>query len=181
LTKKTLNNFLLISGSGRNIGKTTLACLLIEQLSRKHDVVGIKISPHVHGGDSDKELFKDLGNARIFIEADKSSNKDSSRMLRSGASNVYYIECDDEGLSDAVNLIAKSLAKEVLVICESGALTYYFKPGFHILIKGHNADESKLSFQLNLELSNITISSDIVFKPCSIQVSNESGEWKFNY
>lgn len=181
LEKKYLNNFLLISGSGRNIGKTTLACLLIEQLSNKHYVVGIKISPHTHDGDSDKEMFKDTGKAKIFVESNTKSNKDSSRMLRSGASKVFYIECNDDGLPEAIDSVTGSIEKHALVICESGALAQFFKPGYHILIVGDNIDESKPSYKINLELSNVAISSNTVFRSEAIKVFNKSGDWIFEY
>ncbi len=36
--------WIVVGGTGRNIGKTTLVEILINYLSVKHDVIGIKIS-----------------------------------------------------------------------------------------------------------------------------------------
>jgi len=41
-------NILLVSGNGRNSGKTTLACKIIERFSKDHEITGLKISPHFH-------------------------------------------------------------------------------------------------------------------------------------
>ena len=41
-------NLLLVSGNGRNVGKTYFACRIIGLLSQKNPVTAVKISPHVH-------------------------------------------------------------------------------------------------------------------------------------
>ena len=44
---KTLKNWIIIAGNGRNTGKTTLACQIISA-NKGYGVTGIKISPHHH-------------------------------------------------------------------------------------------------------------------------------------
>ena len=38
-------NMVLIGATGRNVGKTTLACALIERLRKEFTVVGVKVTP----------------------------------------------------------------------------------------------------------------------------------------
>ncbi len=45
---KSMPNILLIAGTGRNVGKTLLACEIIQQLSKTMAVTAIKTSSHEH-------------------------------------------------------------------------------------------------------------------------------------
>ena len=39
-----ISNMVLIGATGRNTGKTTLACALIEHLRKRHRVIGVKVT-----------------------------------------------------------------------------------------------------------------------------------------
>ena len=54
---KLVKNMVLVSGSGRNCGKTTVACNLITQLSENEFVYGLKITPHFHLTGQKQELL----------------------------------------------------------------------------------------------------------------------------
>ncbi|MFC1635633.1 hypothetical protein ACFL5Z_12390 [Planctomycetota bacterium] len=40
-----LDGMLMIGSTGRNIGKTELACAILRQYSQSHNIVGIKVTP----------------------------------------------------------------------------------------------------------------------------------------
>ncbi len=179
VNRPELKNFLVVSGSGRNVGKTTLACSLIHQLSLKTEVIGVKISPHLHNNPDNLVILTKSENVRIFLENNPATNKDSSRMLRSGASKVYYIECNDEGIEEAIVALNKTISYKIPVVCESGALGYLSKPGFHILIDS-NKSVKKASYNENKRVANIIIDSDKVIDYHDSIVEFENGSWKFN-
>jgi len=154
------DNILLISGSGRNSGKTTLACNIIKHLSKSREVIGLKISPHVHLTGKNQEIIMQEEHFSIFRESDSNSGKDSSRMLDAGAMEVYFVLCDDENLWRIEKNLIKIASKGYPVICESGSFAKRYTPGLHILVKGENPDNAKKSYRYNLEMANLVVLSE---------------------
>jgi hypothetical protein len=133
-----LKNILLISGTGRNTGKTTFACKIITHFSKQFDLVALKISPHYHDtGLTPEQLVINTG-YRIIKERDAESGKDSSRMLKAGARESIFIQCSDEYMLDAMNSLSAKILKDVPVICESGSLGDYLVPGVHLMVRPLN-------------------------------------------
>ena len=127
-------SLLLISGNGRDSGKTTFACKLIRHFSKELDVTGIKISPHFHEmKDYEEVIFAD-DFVIITRERNTSSGKDSSRMLRSGARKVFYIQAGDKLLPTALMKLAPLWESRKPVICESGGLINYLTPGLFFML-----------------------------------------------
>lgn len=125
-------NFLLIAGNGRNVGKTFLACKIIEHLSKKQAVTGIKISPHFHA--VEKEKIRIQTNDFIIIEECQSTQKDSSLLLQAGAKKVYFVMAAQENLKKAFsNLI--DILPQTAVVCESGGLQEFINPGLFLFVK----------------------------------------------
>ena len=134
------NKILLISGSGQNTGKTTLACKIIEQNKEKQIVV-IKISPHFHTVENGDLLYSD-NLYQIYQEHNTDGIKDSSKMLIAGAKEVFYIQATDKGLDLAYKKVSELISNNSFVVCESGGLRDIIKPAVFIFIK--NIDESKI-------------------------------------
>ncbi len=157
---KELKNILLVSGSGRNCGKTTVVCHLISQLTGKYKVYGLKITPHFHlTGKSQQLVFEGKG-YKIFKENDSYSNKDSSRMLKAGADEVYFIQCVDVNLQKAYKHLKKLIPENCPVVCESGSFANVYQPGFHILVKGITVDETKVSYRSNVKRADVILAYD---------------------
>jgi hypothetical protein len=157
---KELKNILLVSGSGRNCGKTTLACNVISKVTEKENVIGIKISPHFHRMKNNHKLVAEGFGFHVFRELSIESEKDSSRMLKAGASEVYFIQSEDADLEGAFEKLHLLIPANIPIVCESGSLANVFKPGLHLLIKGENADENKKSFVSNLKKADFILSKD---------------------
>lgn len=140
IEKIEIPKLILISGNGRNSGKTTLAELIVAYLAQEHPVNGIKISPHLHGVttemNSNQMIFGD-NNLRIYRETDPGTAKDSSRMLRAGCQNVWFIIAGDEFLLQALNLVLTKTTPGDLLICESPALIRFITPGLFFFMKGN--------------------------------------------
>jgi hypothetical protein len=178
---KDFKNILLISGSGRNCGKTTLACNIIRLLSETEDVFALKISPHFHQtGNKQKLIFEGL-DYRIFRETDMNSNKDSSRMLKAGAKDVFFIQSEDNKLIDVYDSLKKHLPENSPIVCESGSFANVFKPGYHILVKANSEGQTKKSFSTNLDKANIIVSQkDFTTERLNFCIQYSKLNWTIN-
>jgi DNA-binding transcriptional ArsR family regulator len=135
-------NLFLIAGTGNKSGKTTLACRVIEQF-RDTGITGIKITPHFHETIPGLNLLEGTEGYSIYEETDPGTQKDTSRMLRSGAAHVYFAKVTDGHLADAFKEIMKLIPEGTPVVCESPALRHYVEPGLFIIMKSDNEDNSK--------------------------------------
>ncbi|WP_461629958.1 hypothetical protein [Labilibaculum euxinus] len=127
-------NILLITGTGRNVGKTLFACRLIEKLKCENELVCIKISPHFHELSKELEIISETDNFVIAKETSKTGSKDSNRLFRAGSKKVYYVQAKDDHLTEILSYFEKILSAETPVICESGGLRDLIEPGLFLMI-----------------------------------------------
>lgn len=128
------SHLLLIAGTGRNTGKTLLASSIIEKFSFDFKITGIKISPHFHKGTASLHSIYQNENFNIYQENSLTSSKDSSRMLKSGASQVFYMECYDANMKAAFEMFLQTVDIPGPIVCESPALRKYIQPGLFIIV-----------------------------------------------
>lgn len=124
-------DILIVAGAGRNVGKSTLICQLIEKFSGLHPIA-IKVSPHFHQQPEENQKYI------IQQERDFYAHKDSSRFLRAGAHRVYFLQSLDDHLQDAFYALSDSLPAGVPLVVESGGLAKFVKPGMLIFVQGMN-------------------------------------------
>jgi len=130
-------NLLLIGGSGRNVGKTTLALEVIKRAAKISAVTGLKVSAFKRGEEQFHGIHHDFPTSgfRITEEKGELPNKDTARMLSAGASNAYFIESPDYMIPEAWTSFNNSCNPQNLpVVCESRSLRKYVKPGLFILL-----------------------------------------------
>ncbi len=151
-----LKNSLIISGTGQNVGKTTLICSIIKQNSDKH-IIAVKISPHFHKLNNNEIIISKSKNFVIVKEENKTRNKDSSKMLLAGASEVYYVQCTDKYLTQALNIIIDAVPKNSNYIFESGGVRNIINPDLFIMIKSSDYNNERPSVNKNLEIADLTI------------------------
>jgi molybdopterin-guanine dinucleotide biosynthesis protein len=176
---KELKNMLLLSGSGRNVGKTTLACNLIRHLSKNRKVYGLKLSPHFHKMNHLQKLIAQGEGYKVYREFDLDSGKDSAKMLSAGANEVYFIQCMDEKIETAFESIAKSIPEDIIVVCESGSLARVYKAGLHLLVEGREIDMNKKSYKTNLKSNDYIIkASDFDENDIAFEIEYNGIEWK---
>ncbi|MGE4289148.1 MAG: hypothetical protein AB7E36_10685 [Salinivirgaceae bacterium] len=130
-------NMLVVAGTNRNVGKTTLACKIIHQISQLQPVVAIKITPHFHADCSSCQLLYVEKGLQITKELSTTSHKDSSLMLAAGASEVFYVQATDEKLPIVINFLIQRIAENIPVVCESAAIRNFINPGKFILLSGN--------------------------------------------
>jgi molybdopterin-guanine dinucleotide biosynthesis protein len=129
----TLSNWLLISGSGRNVGKTSLICRIIHEMSDLKPV-SVKISSHIHPLPEDSEWIIRKEDFAVIRET-HINTKDSSKMLQSGAAAAYYAQGPDYRLPEILAALTP-FTHDCPVICESGGLRKLIVPGVYLIIKG---------------------------------------------
>ena len=151
---------LLIAGTGRNSGKTTLACKLIKKISAGCPVVALKITPHFH---------QDYGNGKVIIESDDlviieevnpGTGKDSSLMLKAGAAKSYFVMAKDEQLKEAFELIIKQLPTKTPIVCESGGLRYFVEPGAFLMMNRIENKTCKEGIEMLIGIADQRITFD---------------------
>ena len=170
----TFNNLLIIAGTGRNSGKTTLACMVINKFSNQSPVA-VKISPHFHEPAEELEDVYSGNNYRIYRETGTTGNKDTARMLRAGAVQAIYVQVNDEYVAEAFGKAVEKLPAGRPLVCESPALGRHIKPGMLFI-----ADNK--SIEIKKDLSSLLRKPDRTFFPLTgeTDISNlafSSGTW----
>ncbi len=174
---------LLVSGSTRNVGKTTLTCRLIKR-NADQQVVAVKVSPHWHPQPDDaEEVYRD-DDLLIIRENNPTGSKDSSRMLRCGAGQVFYVQNRiDERLPGVFQMILDIAGHQHPFIFESAALGKYIQPAAHFHVtrppqKGDKLRPGNVPSDHILHFDGESFDFDIsriVWKDNTWQITPESG------
>lgn len=165
-------NMLLIAGTGRNVGKTTFACKIIENISKTVPVVAIKITPHVHELCPSCQVLYKSANLSITEETSKDAPKDSSKMLAAGAQKVYYVQGADAHLQHVVEFLQERIPNDSAVVCESAALRNKVAPGLFVLMSTTPQESLKNEGLIGLAQVHIL---DYVYDPGQFRFEN--GMW----
>ena len=173
------NQVLLVAGTGRNSGKTTFVSSICQTLSQEFKPVCMKISNHFHEQIGAVCLItaKDY---KIYEETQVSSDKDTARMLASGASRVFFIEAEEPFIFTAFKSVLDLISPNIPIICESGGLRKYIKPSVFIMLHTKETDP-KLSSKELMPLADRVLESDFgtLHIPHNI-VTFENHKWKLN-
>lgn len=139
------SNILAISGTGRNVGKTTLTCGIIKKLGIDQKPTAVKISPHFHSVNYDNSISEEHETFSIYKEDRSDREKDSSKMLAAGADPVFYIQAQDRHMADVWRKLSKHIKVNIPVIIESGGIDEIIEPGLSILVTKSNYKKSSTS------------------------------------
>ncbi len=169
--RKKFKNIILIAGSGRNVGKTTLGCEII-QAKKSCEVIAVKITPHFHKA-TPGLVEIDKGNGWIISEeTNESTPKDTSLFLKNGAEKSYFIQAKENKLGLAFNAIKKLLPKDKLIVIESAALHKIIQPAlFLFVLPNGKLIESKIEATIG-EADLIVISTGKLFYPSSKKITH---------
>ena len=142
MAEVNLPNMLLVSGVGRNSGKTSFLCEVIRRFHKKFHVTAIKISPHFHDPEMENVIICNSGYV-ISKETNPARAKDSSRFLNAGADTVYYVQAEDSSLPEAWEYLRNLLEPNAIIVCEGGRLRHLVTPGLFILCNFFDKTRSK--------------------------------------
>ena len=141
--KNYYSNIFLIAGSGRNVGKTTFCCKLINKFAKENRIIAIKITDHFHDlKDQSLKYYYNTENYIIAEELDSTGEKDTSRYLKSGADSSFLIISKRETLPEALKKLDLLIDFEINpIILESGSFMDFIKPE----ISGFVTNNSKIT------------------------------------
>jgi len=151
-------DLLLVSGSGRNVGKTTFICDVIAS-NRLKKMAAIKITPHFHDPSKSLVPIVENDNFRIYEETDYASGKDTSRYLRAGAERSFFIQTSDAFLKESFQLTSVLLDPDLPFIVESARLRHIVVPELFVFIQGSDSIEKPSAIEMR-QLADITAFSD---------------------
>ena len=164
--RQKFENILLVAGCGQNVGKTTFACQIIQQLKGQKST-GVKITPHFHSPTPGLIKLAGTENWKLFEETNTTTNKDSSLLLKSGAEKSYLIQTKPEALADAFSVLKKFLPENQPIIAESATLIEIINPGFFVVILPIGECKKKEMEPLLHKADLIVISNGNHFNPPS--------------
>ena len=156
--RQKIENILLIAGCGQNVGKTTFACQVIQHLKGQMST-GVKITPHFHSPTPGLIELAGTKNWKLFEETNVDTNKDSSLLLKSGASKSYLIQTRPEVLAEAFLELQKYLPENLPIIAESATLIEILDPGYFVVILPDEKCKKK-STETLLPLADLIVISD---------------------
>lgn len=170
-------NLLLIAGTGTKSGKTTMACRIIEQFN-KLKITAVKISPHFHEATPGlKAIYEEKGYS-IYEETNRDATKDTSRMLLSGATKVYFAKVLDDRLRFVFDKIMGLIPEYTPIICESPALRNYVEPGVFIIMTSRSTNKHRNINNLQ-QLPHVMFKLEELSEISSLPIGFENGKWIF--
>ncbi len=153
------SNWIIVGGTGRNIGKTTLVGKLVGKFGSLVPLTAVKISNikpenrSFHGHDVERFSEKIL----LQKELRTDGNKDSMRFLKAGAQTSWFIQTEDAFLPETFPEIQAVLKEAQWVICESNSLRSVVRPGLFIMVKGENDTSGKKDVPKLLQLADVVV------------------------
>ncbi len=174
---------LMIGGSGRNVGKTTLICAILRKFASANSIIGLKVTG-IRPGEEDSHGHHThplTENYSIVQESGENIRKDTAKMLQAGARKVYFIQSTDEQLPLAMKSFFELEDRNSIIICESRGLRHLLKPGVFILIsnpahtnlKSKNVEFVKYAnLHLQFDSENHTMETN------ADKVNIENGMWQ---
>jgi hypothetical protein len=175
-------NMILLGAGGRNSGKTLLACKIIERYSHKHFIVGVKVttirktdSTCPRGGEGCGACTSLDGVYCITEELDKTTTKDTSRLLASGADRVFWLRVLNTHLKEGLDALFDALPGNSAIVCESNSIRTVLKPGVFLLVRDKNHNTMKPSARSVQKMADRIVEFDpakVHHKPFDIDIDD---------
>ena len=157
----------MVGALGRGAGKTKLACSLIRKFSSRHNIIGIKVTPVEKAdgscprGGSGCGVCSSLdGHYYIAEETDHEADKDTCRMLASGAERVFWLRALKTHLEEGAAALLDVIGSGVVSVCESNSLRRVIEPGLFIMVKGCGEENRKASAKDVIQYADRTVFFD---------------------
>jgi molybdopterin-guanine dinucleotide biosynthesis protein A len=133
---------IMIGDAGGNEGKTELACSLIRRVAPQVPVVAVTVTTvreHAGGcprGDEGCGICSNLtGDFEITEETDCSEDEDRARLLRAGATRVFWLRCLHEALEPAATALLERIGPGQVVVCGSNSLRTRVEPDLFLMVR----------------------------------------------
>jgi molybdopterin-guanine dinucleotide biosynthesis protein len=137
-------SILLIAGNGRKTGKTSLALQIIQKFAKDYRIYGLKVTtmyPEELKNHGTKKMS--ASNFEFLHETGTNPLKDTAKMLNAGAMDAYYVSVEEEMLPKALESLFLQMNTNNLIVCESGSLRNYLRPGLFIYLEDSEKENNK--------------------------------------
>jgi hypothetical protein len=166
--KLYIPQMLLIGATNRNSGKTTLAVAAAKLWKDYYPVIGLKITAIQEkdgkcprGGEGCGVCANVKGEYEISEETNISSNKDTSILLASGISKVYWLKTLKSHMYEGIQNLMSQIPKNTLIICESNSLREIVVPGGFIMLNNQENSQMKNSASEVIHMADLIITGDV--------------------
>lgn len=140
----------VVGGQSRNVGKTSLACGLIAGMP-ECNWTALKITQFGHGfcARDGKECDCAAGSPEhpyaLARELDAEGGSDTSRMLRAGAREVYWLRALEGRLKDALPLAAARWGADANILIESNSVLDHLEADVYLPVIDASVEDYKAS------------------------------------
>lgn len=162
-----LDGMLMIGSAESKVGKTELACKLLRNFSKNHNITGIKVTTikdrdgwNDHGGEGCGVYSSLEGPYQINEEFNRNSGKDTARLLAAGASRVFWLRVLKEHIPAGMTAILDIIGKDAISICESNSLREIVEPGLFLMTKNSGSESWKNTARWVKKYADMVVSSD---------------------
>lgn len=150
----------IVGGSTRNIGKTSVVAGLIAAL-REREWTAIKITQYGHGICSANGKDCDCATADHSVafteERDRSGVSDSSRYLVAGAKRSLWVRTQQGELFEAMPRLRREIAEGGNVIVESNSLLQFIQPDLFLSVLDPAVEDFKGSARRYLDRADLIL------------------------
>ena len=150
----------IVGGSTRNIGKTSVVAGLIAAL-KERDWTAIKITQYGHGICSADGKECDCATADHTVafteERDRSGRSDSSRYLMAGAKRSLWVRTQQGELFEAMPRLRREIAEAGNVIVESNSLLQFVRPDLFLSVLDPAVEDFKGSARRYLDRADLIL------------------------
>ena len=135
----------VVGGSGRNVGKTSLVCALMAALP-EFRWIAVKITSHVHG------VYEP-----VWEERTAGQGTDTARYLAAGAQRAFLVTAEDTELPVRLSELRAKLGPDVHLIFESNRIVEWLQPDVCLAVQGAEESETKPSWARFAQRADATI------------------------
>jgi hypothetical protein len=176
---------LMIGATGRNAGKTELACRVIRDLAARVPIAALKVTTVVgadggcpHGGEG-CGTCSSLGEPWcVTRELDAGSGKDTSRLLRAGAREAWWLRVREDSLRDGAAGLLEQVPAGWASVCESNSLSRVVEPGLFLQVRSAGEGSVKESARAVADLADrVVVSDGVTFDLDLRRISLLDGQW----
>jgi len=158
---------LMIGATGRNTGKTELACRVIRHHAARIPIAALKVTAVVRTDGSCPRGGAGCGVCSSLAESwcvtrelDADSDKDTSKLLASGAREAYWLRVTHEALGEGAAGLLAHVPPGWPSVCESNSLSRVVEPGLFLQVRTASERTIKPSARAVADLVDRVVVSD---------------------
>lgn len=182
-------HMLMVGSTGRNRGKTELACQIIREHSQRVPIVGVKWTPISgpgvpcpRGVESCGVCASFKGEFCIDNETSAEGDKDTKKLLASGAEEVLWVRTLRSESSRAAEALLARVQKGSYIVCESNSLRKLIEPGAFVMVdRSGETTEKDSALKVMSYVDRVFESDGRQFNPPLDRIRPTPGGWSVKF